>query len=300
MRRVYILAIIAASCLRPVEEGPDSGALSGDGGVGDSDGGTRCVEYGLNSGETVCAERTPGTCGGLVCGSGEACCLLNSRCFPQAQPELCPSPTVDGGSVRFCSSSLDCGTLEFCRSENGNLCGGRGVCSSIANCGFCSGGPMCRVCGCNGLTYDSPQVACVAGVRFLLGACGEMTPRGVNCGRSEQCPTGQACCALTGRCYSSSEAWRCQADVDAGVLDCILNSDCPSGAGGGNATAARWCAGQSCGTPGQCSPRGAATDCPGTIDPVCGCDGRTYINECWARAGGSRVVRRGECADAGQ
>jgi len=32
-------------------------------------------------------------------------------------------------------------------------------------------------------------------------------------------------------------------------------------------------------------------DCPG----VCGCDGRTYCNECMARRAGVKVVKQGEC-----
>lgn len=159
--------------------------------------------------------------------------------------------------------------------------------SPITNCGICVGGPMCQVCGSDGVTYESVQVACVAGVRVIQGACGDRRgPRGISCGRTDQCQQGDECCALTGKRFSTSEPWRCPADSSAPILDCTQNSDCSSGAGGGNPGPASWCAGQTCGQPGTCRPRVPSSTCSGTVQTVCGCDGLTYVNECWANAAG--------------
>lgn len=289
MKELSVCSMLLLGCLQPVEEGLDDAGWP-------TDGGARCVSNYGNPPETVCAQRSPGLCAGRLCGSGEICCLVTLRCVPASDPGACSIVGIDAGGLKPCGSRQDCGPEQFCRSIANDLCGGPGVCHPITNCGYCSGGAMCQVCGCDGVTYESPQVACVAGVRVTQGACGERRgPRGVSCGRSDQCEQGQTCCPVTGKCFAATEPWRCPSDPSDPILDCVRNSDCSSGAGGGNSGPSSWCAGQHCGQPGTCSQRVAASTCSGTVQTVCGCDGLTYVNECWAHAAGTRVSRAASC-----
>jgi hypothetical protein len=71
---------------------------------------------------------------------------------------------------------------------------------------------------------------------------------------------------------------------------CSSNADCGS---------LEFCdteAANSCKSKGVCTPRGVNLFCIQTYVPVCGCDGNTYSNTCYAHKAGASVAHNGACA----
>jgi hypothetical protein len=165
------------------------------------------------------------------------------------------------------------------------------------------------VCGCDGRTYGNECEANAAGVRVASrGACGTTSfcasvrcapgtyccesrracipmeeacsPTGA-CSNDSHCASGYLCCAGTGRCYNAA----CLGCCMVVSTPCTSNSDCRS---------TQYCAGSGCGTRGTCQDR--PTLCLDVYRPVCGCDGRTHSNDCYAAAAGVRVASNGPCS----
>jgi len=86
--------------------------------------------------------------------------------------------------------------------------------------------------------------------------------------------------------------WECAYDLCPELKSC-------GGLGGGSCTADEYCAyeiGQLCGADdvdSDCKPR--PTVCGEIYDPVCGCDGLSYVNPCSANSAGTGIAHAGEC-----
>lgn len=313
----FVAAMLLGACFVPTEDhnlgsGPALGPLGG-GGANRQ----RCVTL-VGGNERVCVTIQPVVCSGQACASGEVCCQTTGACVA-ASSAACPNPaTNDLNGLKSCGSNADCASTEYCVPDDFRLnssgpqlprCIGLSAhCQPLANCATCGGSPgACKVCGCDGVTYDSPQAACVAGVSTgaYLGACGQPPSRGpthdggaftIACGKHDQCPANAQCCFLTGNCFDASEPWRCSLQSSGLILNCASHSECNAGAGGGSGgDDSRLCQADTCGGPGLCSTRWPASSCGGEVNSVCGCNGTTYVNECWARSGGTRVAHAGAC-----
>ena len=318
-RTLLIGLLLLAACFVPTDDhtvGSGSAGGGSGGGSGGSMGFERCVDLVGNYGR-LCTTVFPVVCGGATCASGQVCCQTTGNCIA-AESTACPKPPSNVYWIpnpTACGSSADCSAAEYCMTDEfrppGTIgtqrcIGNSGHCQPINNCGYCSlpGSEYCTVCGCDGRTYASIQTACVAGVSAIhQGACGVSSgghdggAYTVSCGTNAQCPANAQCCFRTGLCFDASEPWRCEVQPNGTMLNCASHEECESGAGGGsgNEPPTSLCAADGCGGPGLCLRRGSTNDCGGAVQQVCGCDGVTYVNACWARAAGTRVASNGAC-----
>jgi hypothetical protein len=264
-------------------------------------------------------------CGGIVCGEGEECCLLDTRCVSIGDPS-CEIP--EGTTVpRPCARASDCEPGEVCGVPAGvdgaARCGGW-VGSCVARTGCTGDGP---VCGCDGRNYANAcaanaagvemaaEVACGTAVGTPTQACSREKPSCpphmrcdvetmrcmmedplIACGVDTQCPEGQLCCGYTGVCYDEARPLSCGAPPDGSYGPCADDVDCARMDGSywqSGASPSTFCGGPGCGPGGGCFP--IPDSCDGTLEPVCGCDGRTYTNACEATRAAVRVATAGEC-----
>jgi hypothetical protein len=222
-------------------------------------------------------------------------------------------PDVQACSEPRCATNADCGDDAYCAKPLG----------ACAADGKCEARPLVcpdvylPVCGCDRKTYGNRCEAAAAGVSVAHeGVCGGCTSL-LDCLPNEFCQAPIGECAGPGECTFIEQVCpgeydpvcgcdgetytnRCHAAMHAvslayagtceGVCGGIAGIPCPDG--------------QFCELPagmchaadlqGRCVQTGGY--CPQVYDPVCGCDGKTYPNDCERQQAGAQKSHDGPCA----
>lgn len=153
-------------------------------------------------------------------------------------------------------------------------------------------GDLISICG------GIADLPCPSGqyCEFAGGSCGEEDELGLCSERPSICPElFEPVCGCDGETYAND----CYAAMNG--VNIQSEGECPAACGGIAGTPCP--SGQYCqfeqGTCGEADLTGQCRErpdmCTEEFDPVCGCDGETYSNDCFAAREGVNVRSQGEC-----
>ncbi len=225
---------------------------------------------------------------------------------------------------KLCVDTADCDPDEYCLTASG-MCGGEGTCTPYPDA-ECSN-TVDLICGCDGSTYNNYCYAQAKGESIAhWGPCGSM----ITCTTNKQCTETEYCAKDLGVCDGTTDGGCDLRPVDCELISALIlvcgcdnvtyDHPCFAYAAGVNLMHDGACEGEDlclinddCGETefckkdiGVCDTGSGACElrpeaCPLTApigEPVCGCDGLDYFDECNANTAGVNAAFTGACADA--